>query len=107
MSPEAKFHGPFQCVEPDALFILIAPAGAAQARTVELASLAREIGAPYLIRRRRFNGGAWGRCDRVVRRFGGPGAVHRPDLPAPAMGRSPFGRGCPCRLPTRPARRRR
>jgi len=49
MSTEAMLHGPFQCVEPDDLFILIAPAGAAQARTVELARLVREIGAPYLI----------------------------------------------------------
>ena len=49
MSTEAMLHGPFQCVEPDDLFILIAPAGAAQARTVELAGLVREIGAPYLV----------------------------------------------------------
>ena len=46
---ETMLHGPFQCAEPEDLFVLIAPAGAAQARVVELAGMVAEIGAAYLV----------------------------------------------------------
>ena len=49
MATEALLHGPFQCVEDMDLFILIAPAGAAQGRTLEVAELAAEIGGPCLV----------------------------------------------------------
>ncbi|HJQ29045.1 MAG TPA: SIS domain-containing protein [Rubrobacter sp.] len=49
MSTETLLHGPFQCVEDDDLFILIAPSGAARERTLEVAELAGEVGAPCLI----------------------------------------------------------
>src|SRR5215211_1003271 len=49
MSTETMLHGPFQCVEADDLFILIAPSGAARERTLEVAELVEEVGAPYVI----------------------------------------------------------
>ena len=49
MPIEQMFHGPFQCADADDLFVLIAPAGAAQARTLALAGPIREIGAQFLL----------------------------------------------------------
>src|ERR687889_2726811 len=49
MPTETMLHGPFQCVESDDLFILIAPSGAARERTLEVAELVEEVGAPYAI----------------------------------------------------------
>ncbi len=49
MPTETMLHGPFQCVEADDLFVLVAPTGAARERTVEVAELAEEVGAPYVI----------------------------------------------------------
>jgi glucosamine--fructose-6-phosphate aminotransferase (isomerizing) len=49
MPVEALLHGPLQCVEPEDVFLLIAPAGPAQARVGELAVMLRDIGAPYLV----------------------------------------------------------
>ena len=49
MPTETMLHGPFQCVEADDLFVLIAPSGAARERTLEVAELAEEVGARYLI----------------------------------------------------------
>ncbi len=49
MSTEALLHGPFQCVEAEDLFVLLAPEGAARERTVELAEAAGTVGAPYLV----------------------------------------------------------
>lgn len=46
---ETMLHGPFQCVEPEDLFVLIAPAGPAQERTMQLGPMIREIGAEYLV----------------------------------------------------------
>ena len=44
MATETMLHGPFQCVEAGDLFVLVAPAGAAQGRTLEVTELAAEIG---------------------------------------------------------------
>ena len=49
MSTETMLHGPFQCVEADDLFILVAPAGTAQERTLEIAELVEEIGGACLV----------------------------------------------------------
>jgi len=49
MSVETMLHGPFQCAEPEDLFILIAPGGAAQRRVAELAGSVREIGAGLVV----------------------------------------------------------
>lgn len=49
ISIEAMFHGPFQCAEAEDLFIIIAPAGKAQVRALELIGLVKEIGATYLL----------------------------------------------------------
>jgi glucosamine--fructose-6-phosphate aminotransferase (isomerizing) len=49
MSTETMLHGPFQCVEAEDLFVLIAPAGVAQERTLEVAELAAEVGGACLI----------------------------------------------------------
>ena len=46
---EAFLHGPFQCVESEDLFILIAPSGAAQSRVAEIGPMVRDIGANYLV----------------------------------------------------------
>src|SRR5688572_301885 len=49
MPTETMLHGPFQCVEAEDLFVLVAPAGAAQGRTLEVAQLAAEIGGTFLL----------------------------------------------------------
>ena len=49
MPTETLLHGPFQCVEAEDLFVLVAPEGAARARTLEVAELAGEVGAPSLV----------------------------------------------------------
>ena len=49
MSTETMLHGPFQCVEAEDLFVLVAPAGTAQERTLEVAELAAEIGGSCLV----------------------------------------------------------
>ena len=49
MSTETMLHGPFQCVEAEDLFVLIAPAGAARERTLEVAELVAEIGGSCLV----------------------------------------------------------
>ena len=49
MPTETMLHGPFQCVEAEDLFVLIAPAGAAKERTLEVVELADEVGAPCVI----------------------------------------------------------
>jgi glucosamine--fructose-6-phosphate aminotransferase (isomerizing) len=49
MPTETMLHGPFQCVEADDLFVFIAPSGAARERTLEVAELVEEVGAPYVI----------------------------------------------------------
>jgi len=49
MPTETMLHGPFQCVEADDLFVLIGPAGAARDRTLEVAELVEEVGAPYVV----------------------------------------------------------
>ena len=49
MSAETLMHGPFQCVDDEDLFVLVAPSGAARERTLEVAHLASEIGAPCMV----------------------------------------------------------
>ncbi|GHO72558.1 hypothetical protein KSD_03290 [Ktedonobacter sp. SOSP1-85] len=49
MPVEVMLHGPFQCVEPEDLFILIAPGGPAQARVLELATMIKAVGAPFIV----------------------------------------------------------
>lgn len=49
MSTETMLHGPFQCVEAKDLFVLVAPAGAAQERTLEVAELVDEVGGACLV----------------------------------------------------------
>jgi glucosamine--fructose-6-phosphate aminotransferase (isomerizing) len=49
MPTETMLHGPFQCVEADDLFVLIASSGAARERTLEMAELVEEVGATYMI----------------------------------------------------------
>ena len=49
MPTETMLHGPFQCVEAEDLFVLVAPSGAARERTLEVAELAEEIGAPCVV----------------------------------------------------------
>jgi glucosamine--fructose-6-phosphate aminotransferase (isomerizing) len=49
MPTETLLHGPFQCVEADDLFVLVAPSDAARERTLELVELSREIGAPCCV----------------------------------------------------------
>lgn len=46
---EVMLHGPFQCVEPEDIFILIAPTGPAQARVIELAAMIKAVGAPSIV----------------------------------------------------------
>jgi glucosamine--fructose-6-phosphate aminotransferase (isomerizing) len=46
---EVMLHGPFQCVEPEDLFILIAPTGPAQARVLELAAMIKAVGSPLIL----------------------------------------------------------
>lgn len=49
MSTEMLLHGPFQSVEADDLFVLLAPAGPGQERTLAMARKARAIGAQTLL----------------------------------------------------------
>jgi glutamine---fructose-6-phosphate transaminase (isomerizing) len=49
MPTETMLHGPFQCVEAYDLFVLVVPSGAARERTLEVAELVEEVGAPYVI----------------------------------------------------------
>ena len=70
MSTETMLHGPFQCVEEDDLFVLIAPSGAARERTLEMAELVEEVGAAYMII-----------GDDTLE--GRPGALTVPDVPEP------------------------
>jgi glutamine---fructose-6-phosphate transaminase (isomerizing) len=49
MSTETMLHGPFQCVEAEDLFVLVAPSGAVQERTLEVAELVDEVGGACLI----------------------------------------------------------
>ena len=49
MPTETMLHGPFQCVEADDLFVLIAPSGASRERTLEVAELVEEVGAAYIV----------------------------------------------------------
>src|SRR5919112_5194210 len=49
MPTETMLHGPFQCVEADDLFVLIAPSGTARDRTLEVAELVEEVGASYIV----------------------------------------------------------
>ena len=49
MPIEAILHGPFLAAEPEDLFVLIAPAGPAQQRMMELAAALPELGAPALV----------------------------------------------------------
>ncbi len=49
MPTETMLHGPFQCVEADDLFVLVAPSGAARQRTLEVVELAEEVGVPCVI----------------------------------------------------------
>ncbi|QIN85305.1 SIS domain-containing protein [Rubrobacter tropicus] len=46
---ETMLHGPFQCVEADDLFVLIAPEGPARKRTLEIADLAEDVGAAVIV----------------------------------------------------------
>ena len=46
---ETMLHGPFQCVEAEDLFVLVAPQGAARERTLEIAGLACEVGPEVLV----------------------------------------------------------
>jgi len=49
MSTETMLHGPFQCAEAEDLFVFVAPAGAAQERTLEVTELVDEVGGACLI----------------------------------------------------------
>lgn len=49
MPTETLLHGPFQSVEAEDLFVLVAPEGAARDRTLELAGLAREVGSSVVV----------------------------------------------------------
>lgn len=49
LSTEQMLHGPFQCVESEDMFVLVAPTGAAQERIFDLARAIRKVGAPYLV----------------------------------------------------------
>lgn len=49
MPTETMLHGPFQCVEAEDLFVLIAPSGPARERTLEVGALADAVGAPCLV----------------------------------------------------------
>ena len=49
LSTEEMLHGPFQCVEEEDLFVLLAPSGAAQERIFDLTRAVRKVGAPYLL----------------------------------------------------------
>ena len=74
MAIETMLHGPFQCAEPDDLFVLIAPAGPAQPRIVQFAAMITEIGAAWL---------AVGDGTAEALRGGGIGGCDVPALPEP------------------------
>jgi len=48
-STEMMLHGPFQCVDPADLMILVAPEGPGQARTLDLAKETKEIGLDLIV----------------------------------------------------------
>ena len=73
MTTETMLHGPFQCVEADDLFVLIAPSGAARERTLEVAELVEEVGAAYVV----VGDGTTGS------RPGASGVVRVPEVPEP------------------------
>ena len=68
MPTETMLHGPFQCVEAEDLFVLVAPAGAAQGRTLEVAHLAAEIGSACLL----VGGGTTGSAPQAEELLGVP-----------------------------------
>lgn len=49
MATETLIHGPLVCAQNEDIFVLVAPGGAARGRTLELARLIGEIGAPCLM----------------------------------------------------------
>ncbi|MGF1472990.1 MAG: SIS domain-containing protein [Rubrobacteraceae bacterium] len=49
MPTETLLHGPFQCVEAEDLFVLVAPTDVAQERTLEVLDLVQEIGGASVI----------------------------------------------------------
>ncbi len=49
MAVETLLHGPFQCAEPEDVFVLIVPAGKGQERLVEFGRMVQEVGIPYLM----------------------------------------------------------
>jgi glutamine---fructose-6-phosphate transaminase (isomerizing) len=49
LATEMMIHGPFLAVEAEDGFALIAPKGAASERTMALAGMVREVGAPYFV----------------------------------------------------------
>jgi glutamine---fructose-6-phosphate transaminase (isomerizing) len=73
MPTETMLHGPFQCVEADDLFVLIAPSGVARERTLEVAALVEEVGASYIIVG----------DDTTEARPGGAGVLRVPEVPEP------------------------
>ena len=74
MAIETMLHGPFQCAEPDDLFVLIAPAGPSQRRIEQFAAMITEIGAAWL---------AVGDGTAEALRRGGAGGCDVPALPEP------------------------
>jgi glucosamine--fructose-6-phosphate aminotransferase (isomerizing) len=48
-STEMMLHGPFQCVDPSDLMVLVAPEGPGQARTLDLAKETKEIGLDLIV----------------------------------------------------------
>ena len=73
MPTETMLHGPFQCVEADDLFVLVAPSGPARERTLEVAELVEEIGAAYVVVGDETTGA----------RQGAAGVVRVPEVPEP------------------------
>jgi glucosamine--fructose-6-phosphate aminotransferase (isomerizing) len=73
MPTETMLHGPFQCVDADDLFVLIAPSGAASERTLEVAELVEEVGASYVIVG----------DDTTEARPGAAGVLRVPEVPEP------------------------
>jgi len=73
MPTETMLHGPFQCVEADDLFVLIAPSGVARERTLEVAELVEEVGASYVIVG----------DDTTEPRPGAAGVLRVPEVPEP------------------------
>lgn len=49
MPVEVMLHGPLQCIEAGDVFYLIAPAGPAQERMEELATMLNDIGTPFVL----------------------------------------------------------